>query len=672
MSPLLGLTQDLTRSQLNGLIAAAVVVVVGLFIYGIKDVFRLSLIRIWAISGVVFRESIRRKVLLIAPIVMLGVIIVSQLQRSVDEQDAIRQIIKYCLFASGFFVVLAGIILSCTNLPRDIESKVVFTIVTKPTTRLELVIGKIVGFARVSAAILLIMGLFSYIYLLVVAGNLSRSVQSKLQSPVLDEFQRNLLTHYREEGLLRARHVENSDRMMSVSRYTGDEEPFIVADSNQVIRVPFSTKPIDFVPGGLPEDAPPGIAEGKLEIVLGFERNEHHQSDQPLIFNDDTGNKPTVSVSIVSRDEYDLIPAGNLPSGGTLVVEQGKPIALTLSREQIGALANAGEFYVSVNPVNPSYRIRVGDEVARIKMGGTGIDNQKVISASPDFTNPGQKVAVRGRDGRFGQLVSGVTNTNPTPALAVYRFVDAPQAQELNGKVSVQMRVGIEQNSDEDKTMTRIDVRAIDRKTKKESNATVAIESNRNFFVDLDAEPFRGGNYDVIVSAANRDLVIGLGDRSVGVVHSRYAFALNLAKALLCQWMLAVLVVTIGLFCSTFVSWPIAIVLSLVLLLGRWLVEQVRDSLQSGAGAGFANDIGAATAAGARVISGTYDLLAATLRNVADFLPNIDRFATASLVERGNLLPWSSVGGAAMVMLVFGLPLLTLAYVFLRNKEVAP
>ena len=73
-----------------------------------------------------------------------------------DEQDAIRQTIKFCVFATGLVVAMTTIILACTNLPREIENRVIYTIVTKPATRLEIVLGKTLGFAGTSAVILLI------------------------------------------------------------------------------------------------------------------------------------------------------------------------------------------------------------------------------------------------------------------------------------------------------------------------------------------------------------------------------------------------------------------------------------------------------------------------------------------------------------------------------------
>src|SRR5687768_5261776 len=140
-------------------------IVLAFLVFGFRDLLRLSWRRIWAISGVCFDESIRRRVLWITPLAILGVIAVSQLTKPVDAQDAIRQTTKFCVFASGLVVAITAIILACTNLPKEIENRVIYTVVTKPTTRLEIVLGKVVGFARVSATILLIMGAFSWIYL---------------------------------------------------------------------------------------------------------------------------------------------------------------------------------------------------------------------------------------------------------------------------------------------------------------------------------------------------------------------------------------------------------------------------------------------------------------------------------------------------------------------------
>ena len=78
---------------------------------------------------------------------IIGVLIVAQFQRPLDEQDAIRQVTKFCIFASGILITLSSVILACTNIPREIENRVIYTVVTKPTSRLEILMGKIAGFA---------------------------------------------------------------------------------------------------------------------------------------------------------------------------------------------------------------------------------------------------------------------------------------------------------------------------------------------------------------------------------------------------------------------------------------------------------------------------------------------------------------------------------------------
>src|SRR5436305_6230316 len=180
---------------LNGALYIGVAIVIAGIIIGLKDVARYSFKRSWAISSVNFTESIRRRVLLITPLAILGVIIVSQLQRPIDEADAIRQTIKFCLFATGTVVTIVTIILACTNLPKEIDNRVIYTIVTKPTTRLEIVLGKIVGFVRVSATILLIMGVFTFAYAEARAAQLVANARARLQTLPPTDASRPTLAH---------------------------------------------------------------------------------------------------------------------------------------------------------------------------------------------------------------------------------------------------------------------------------------------------------------------------------------------------------------------------------------------------------------------------------------------------------------------------------------------
>ena len=193
-------------------LAAGIIVVLGLLIYGAHDLFRLSLTRIWAISSVCFSEAIRKRTLWITPLAIIGVIVVTQLSHPDDPQEAIRQATKFCLFASGLLVSVVAIILACTNLPKEIDNRVIFTVVTKPTTRLEIVLGKCLGFARISATIIIIMGIFTYAYLQTRSWTEMSAVHRQLASIPSDSPTRPTLVYYADHGFLTTRRLDAPER----------------------------------------------------------------------------------------------------------------------------------------------------------------------------------------------------------------------------------------------------------------------------------------------------------------------------------------------------------------------------------------------------------------------------------------------------------------------------
>ena len=68
------------------------------------------------------------------------------------------------LTATTWLVMIMMVFLSAFSLPNDIKSHTIYTIVTKPVRPSEIVLGRIVGFAAVGTALLAVMGLFSYVF----------------------------------------------------------------------------------------------------------------------------------------------------------------------------------------------------------------------------------------------------------------------------------------------------------------------------------------------------------------------------------------------------------------------------------------------------------------------------------------------------------------------------
>ena len=120
-------------------------------------------------------------------------------------------------------------------------------------------------------------------------------------------------------------------------------------------------------------------------------------------------------------------------------------------------------------------------------------------------------------------------------------------------------------------------------------------------------------------------------------------FAWNLTKSMLILWLMSILITTVAIFTSTFLSWPIAVVLTLVILLGHWGVQQLGDAIQPGIGAQVVTDFGLKDPAKSRAVQETVEKLSGFLIVISTVLPDISKFAAVEDIERGD---FDSVGEA--------------------------
>jgi len=197
-------------------------------------------------------------------------------------------------------------------------------------------------------------------------------------------------------------------------------------------------------------------------------------------------------------------------------------------------------------------------------------------------------------------------------------------------------------------------------------------ESNRPTFFSLPADAVSGGKFDVVLQTLTPGHFVGLLDSSVALIANRQPFAWNLFKSLLILWLMSVLVIAVAIMTSTFLSWPIAVVLTLLILLGHWGVQQLGDATQPGIGNQIVTDLGLQESAPAKAVSATVEQLSWILNFMSRILPDISKYTAVEDIERGVTVSMQRLQEALMVTLGFGIPLTVLAYVVLKNKEVAP
>ena len=129
--------------------------------------------RVYALSKLAFQEAIRRRVLVVMAVFIVGLMFGGWFLDPTTENVA-RLYISFVMTGTSYLVLLLGLFLSCFSLPTDIKNKTIHTIATKPVRSTEIVLGRILGFTAVGTMLLVIMGILSYVF--VVRGSVHRHV----------------------------------------------------------------------------------------------------------------------------------------------------------------------------------------------------------------------------------------------------------------------------------------------------------------------------------------------------------------------------------------------------------------------------------------------------------------------------------------------------------------
>ncbi len=657
------------------------IALLGLGIFGLSDLFRLSLTRIWAIAGVCYQESIRRRVLWIIPLAIIGLVIVVQLQQPVDEQDAIRQTTKFCLFATGMVVVISTIILACTNLPREIENRVIFTVVSKPTTRLEIIIGKIVGFARVSATILLIMGAFTYGYLNVRAWNLQRDLRERLRDNTVEAISRPTLQHYVDSGLLNAKRLALPNTMNIFAQAPQPQSHRKYPSADGMILVPFRL-PADMWANVDPDgNQHPGMPGLRISLTMGYDLAPTHSAPTSAVSAPQQNAKlPQVTVLVMDQDVHNLIGAEIKGNPAVIPTADGsQPIYLDIPPNYAASIASHPFFFLAISGGSDDAKVWIDEDPAQppVQLLVPVVSDDKkpavVLPSDPvDPSRPGRFVFA-GREGVTGQQIKG--DPSASSQVCVFTYNNLKIDHGSNAVVPIEFRVGVEKSGeirDED-TLTSASLTVVNSHTGKTSAPIIVTpENNHPCYASLPADAVGDGDFQVIVRCLSPEQWLNVKRASLSLVQSDESFALNLIKSSLVLWSLSILVTTISVFCSTFLSWPIAVILTLVMLLGRWGVNELGDSATAGIGRQIATDFQVRDPTQALVLSSTVEDLNKAMKMIVAVLPDIEQFSATEDIDRGISIPVQTLLNGAWVLLLFGVPLTVLAFVVFKNKEVAP
>ncbi|MGR3178825.1 MAG: ABC transporter permease [Candidatus Anammoxibacter sp.] len=122
------------------------------------------------------KENIRSKVFLILLLTGTAVTTVSILFPVIGGvEEKVMLVESMCLKSITFFGMIIAAILSATSIPKDVEDKSIYSIISKPVNRLNLVLGKILGFVYIIGMTTAFLGCFS---VLLIRNTASRGLQT--------------------------------------------------------------------------------------------------------------------------------------------------------------------------------------------------------------------------------------------------------------------------------------------------------------------------------------------------------------------------------------------------------------------------------------------------------------------------------------------------------------
>jgi hypothetical protein len=130
---------------------------------GMADLLSISPRRVSALSWLAVKESIRRRVVVVFAIFILVLLYAGWFLDRNSTNPALLYI-SFVLTATSYLVLVMALFLSTLSLPADIKNRTLHTIVTKPARMSEIVLGRIIGFTVIGTALLAVMGLICYVF----------------------------------------------------------------------------------------------------------------------------------------------------------------------------------------------------------------------------------------------------------------------------------------------------------------------------------------------------------------------------------------------------------------------------------------------------------------------------------------------------------------------------
>ena len=193
-TPPAALASAIRREWVNNLMAvSAVASILAVALPFLVNLPRLSFRRIYAIAKLSFKEAIRKRVLYAFTGLLLILLFGSWFIPS-KSSDQIRTYVTVVFWAMTVILLMVSALLAAFGIPADIKSQSLFLIVTKPVERVEILLGRLLGYMSLLTLILIVLTGAGLLYILRGVSPEAAEESLKARSPLYG------VLHYENTG----------------------------------------------------------------------------------------------------------------------------------------------------------------------------------------------------------------------------------------------------------------------------------------------------------------------------------------------------------------------------------------------------------------------------------------------------------------------------------------
>jgi ABC-type transport system involved in multi-copper enzyme maturation permease subunit len=627
------------------------------------DFATLSPSRIWTVARLAASESFRLRILGVLLLGLIAIILADLTTRRFDPVfDTASSLIRIGEVVITVIGLAIGIFLSTYSLPHELTSKTIYSLVTKPVSRLEIVTGKMVGFMVVTFVVTFGLGLLSYGYFELRGRQVEALAQERLKQ-VRSETLPITSPEPPGEHLRTAVRLPTDVKPLFLERIAahGPFQAIVYQPPTQALAIVSQVghgkfewllgTPDQRANWGfdhLPQEA---VESGQARIIVqvtfpeGIKKPLSDQDREVLLRLQDQGNGSQWSSAFLlspeGRKEITIPPRGSdakLPGGpgSATVIYSGGKLWVSLCGVKSPALGVA----------NDSCAIEVGPQRFA---SGSGVMLTTLFSAGK-YWIAGEETDLR--------LMARARFDNLSPSQI------GPQGSVVQVDVTTSMSTEVPPDA-------RARVFVVNEETGKTLEATFRPEKGGTALVALERDFFSGGSLSVYVSSLTPEIDLGANAQSIRLRVGNQPFFMNWAKDLLMMWLSFCVLGGIGVMFSTVAGWQVGSLATALALLIANVWPSIVTSINKTGLLGV-DLLRRGNESFARELAGGY-------RTVFEFmgtlLPDFRRLDFGDTISRGIDAPLGLILGAPHGALwhavVYVLVMIVIGYLFFRLREVA-